>query len=207
MIIRMVIITILKYSPLLAGVPSALLSVTESFGTVSELTALTGPALYWSVSFGICICIFSYVSVYYLCICIVNYVYVYLHLYIELCMFISLYLYMYLNNNSDYVSFNGALRGVRPEPMLNACFWGVNLLRTSGSPWISRPPNSYDVSFPVRIGHGSGLPKLGRPMLYITTTQRGWCIEAFVSILVQSQSQNPGGGGVYNICSQTHSCL
>ena len=30
------------------------------------------------------------------------------------------------------------------------------------------------------------------------TTQRGWCIEAFVSILVQSQSQRslPGGGGV-----------
>ena len=28
-----------------------------------------------------------------------------------------------------------------------------------------------------------------RPILYTTTTQRGWCIEAFVSILAQSQSQ------------------
>ena len=39
----------------------------------------------------------------------------------------------------------------------------------------------------------------GRPILYTTTTtQRGLCIEAFVSILVQSQSQKslPGGGGV-----------
>ena len=38
----------------------------------------------------------------------------------------------------------------------------------------------------------------GRPILYTTTTQRGWCIEVFVSILVQSQSQTslPGGGGV-----------
>ena len=42
---------------------------------------------------------------------------------------------------------------------------------------------------------------LGRPILYTTTTQtthKGWCIEAFVSIMLQSQSQQslPGGGGV-----------
>ena len=46
---------------------------------------------------------------------------------------------------------------------------------------------------------------IGRPILYTTTTtQRGWCIEAFVSILVQSQSQKtlPGGGVVQNILSQ-----
>ena len=39
---------------------------------------------------------------------------------------------------------------------------------------------------------------IGRPTLYTTATQRGWCIEAFVSILAQLQSQKslPGGGGV-----------
>ena len=39
---------------------------------------------------------------------------------------------------------------------------------------------------------------IGRPILYTTTTQRGWCIGALVSILAQSQSQNSlsGGGGV-----------
>ena len=37
----------------------------------------------------------------------------------------------------------------------------------------------------------------GRPILYTSTTQRGCCMEAFVSILVHSQSQTslPGGGG------------
>ena len=45
----------------------------------------------------------------------------------------------------------------------------------------------------------TGVLLLGRPILYTTTTtQRGWFIEAFVSILVQSQSQKslPGAGGV-----------
>ena len=39
---------------------------------------------------------------------------------------------------------------------------------------------------------------LGRAILYTTTTQRGWCIEAFVSILAHLQSLKllPGGGGV-----------
>ena len=43
---------------------------------------------------------------------------------------------------------------------------------------------------------------LGRPILYTTTTttttQRGWCIETFVSILVQSQSRKslPGSDGM-----------
>ena len=34
--------------------------------------------------------------------------------------------------------------------------------------------------------------------LYTTTTQRGWCIDTFASILAQSQSEKslPGGGGV-----------
>ena len=44
----------------------------------------------------------------------------------------------------------------------------------------------------------------GGPNLYTTTTtQRGWCIEAFVSILVQWQSHKslPGGDGVWNLCS------
>ena len=47
---------------------------------------------------------------------------------------------------------------------------------------------------------------IGRPILYnTTTTQRGWCIEVFVSILAESQSQNSlsGGGGVQNLSSQT----
>ena len=45
---------------------------------------------------------------------------------------------------------------------------------------------------------------IGRPILYTTTSQRGWCIEAFISILVQPQSQKslPGGGGVQNLTSQ-----
>ena len=39
---------------------------------------------------------------------------------------------------------------------------------------------------------------LGKPNLHTTATQRGWCIEAFVSILVQPQSPKSllGGGGV-----------
>ena len=47
------------------------------------------------------------------------------------------------------------------------------------------------------------LKYFGRLNLYTTTTQRGWCIEVFVSILVQSQSQTslPGGGGVENLSS------
>ena len=38
----------------------------------------------------------------------------------------------------------------------------------------------------------------GRAILYTATTHWGWCTEAFVSILAQSQSQKslPGGGGV-----------
>ena len=46
--------------------------------------------------------------------------------------------------------------------------------------------------------NNTGKDNIGRPILYTTTTQRGWCIEAFVSILVQSQSQESllGGGGV-----------
>ena len=46
---------------------------------------------------------------------------------------------------------------------------------------------------------------LGRPILY--TTQRGRCMEAFVSILAHSQSQKliPGGGGVQNLsCHLQH---
>ena len=37
---------------------------------------------------------------------------------------------------------------------------------------------------------------IGRPNLYTTTTQRGWCIEAPVSILahLQSLKLHPGGG-------------
>ena len=40
--------------------------------------------------------------------------------------------------------------------------------------------------------------QFGRPILYTTTTQRVWCIEAFVSILAHLQSLKllPGGGGV-----------
>ena len=54
-----------------------------------------------------------------------------------------------------------------------------------------RRPGLFCGTFPCK-----GL--LGRPILYTTTTQRGWCIEAFVSILAQLQSQNSlsGGGGV-----------
>ena len=39
---------------------------------------------------------------------------------------------------------------------------------------------------------------IGRPILYTTTTQTGWCTEAFVSILAHLQSRKllPGGGGV-----------
>ena len=38
--------------------------------------------------------------------------------------------------------------------------------------------------------------RLGRAMLNTTTTtQRGWCIEAFVSTHLQSQQLFPGGGG------------
>ena len=45
---------------------------------------------------------------------------------------------------------------------------------------------------------GGGLYTFRKTVLYTTTTQRGWYIEAFVSILVQSQSRTslPGGGGV-----------
>ena len=48
--------------------------------------------------------------------------------------------------------------------------------------------------------------KLGRTILYTATTQRGWCIEAFVSIILQSQSQKslPGGGGVYHMFPHTY---
>ena len=50
---------------------------------------------------------------------------------------------------------------------------------------------------------------VGRPNLYTTTTQRGGCIEASVSILVQSQSEKslPGGGGVHNVVSHNVSHL
>ena len=42
----------------------------------------------------------------------------------------------------------------------------------------------------------------GRPNLYTTTTQRGWCIKAFVSMIVLSQSQKTlPGGGVWNLSS------
>ena len=44
---------------------------------------------------------------------------------------------------------------------------------------------------------GAQLHFFRRPILGTTTTQRGWCIEAFVSILAQLQSNKslPGGGG------------
>ena len=49
-------------------------------------------------------------------------------------------------------------------------------------------------------GRAAGIlfPLFGRPNLYTTTTQRGRCTEASVSILVRSQSRKslPGGGGV-----------
>ena len=46
---------------------------------------------------------------------------------------------------------------------------------------------------------------IGRVILYTTTTQRGWRVEACVSVLVQSQCQksHPGGGGVQNLSSQS----
>ena len=42
-----------------------------------------------------------------------------------------------------------------------------------------------------------------------TTTQRGWCVEAFVSSTVQSQPQTslPGGGGVQNIFPQNKNTM
>ena len=43
-----------------------------------------------------------------------------------------------------------------------------------------------------------GTYQIGRAILYTTTTQRGWCIGAFVSILARLQSPKllPGGAGV-----------
>ena len=67
-----------------------------------------------------------------------------------------------------------APRGVRPISLLR-----LSLLRFVGS-------------------NLQGNSVFGRAILYITTTQRLWCVEAFVSILAHSQSQIlfPGGGGV-----------
>ena len=63
---------------------------------------------------------------------------------------------------------------------------------------------SSSYGYPGRLsGYGGSSSRphahLGRTILYTTTTtQRGWCIEAFVSILAHLQSLKllPGGGGV-----------
>ena len=97
------------------------------------------------------------------------YYYIYMHTYIYI------YIYMYICICPALLVVR--LHGVLPEPR------PVRMLPLSGRG-----------NYPKAL---ATCRNVGRPIVYTTTTRRGWCTEAFVSIMVQSQSQKSlSGGGV-----------
>ena len=95
-----------------------------------------------------------------------------------------------------------------PESLSRAMLVGVMLVGGLGVVRLIKLPLGAD-KIPVgrgvclwgRLAWGRSAPHkvMGRVNLFTTTTtKRGWCIEAFVSIQTHLQSQKlfPGGGGV-----------
>ena len=100
-----------------------------------------------------------------------------MHICISLSLYIYIYSFIYL---SIYLSIS------------HMCIYIYICIHahTLGSAEVPRREFGPDKTRAQFNSTGQDVLLFGRPILYTTTTQRGWCIEAFVSILAQLQSQN-----------------
>ena len=115
-----------------------------------------------------------------------TYIYIYIYIYKKIYTYICVYIYIYMLKT------------------LVITILIIIILIIHSNNYIYNTSNNTHNIFDKGLGHQRAdvLRRrrllFGRPILYTTTTQRGWCIEAFVSIPAHLQSQKslPGGGGV-----------
>ena len=138
--------------------------------------------------------IYVYNKYIYVCVHIYIYIYIYIHIHthIYMCMCVYIYIYIYIYICSLTATSTTASEAVPGRALV--CDRTINYQESTR--------DGYCLAARIKP-----CARLGTLILYTTTTtQRGWCIEVFVSILAHLQSLKllPGGCGVKNLSSQRH---